>query len=79
MATVVEIIKDLERNYKPEDQIACGIWTTDDVKTQAMNDDVELTAEQVDEVIDSVHKNIDAESGINWDVISQAIRDIGGC
>jgi len=79
MATVAEIIEDLQKNYNSEDHIACDIWTANDIEIRAINDDIELTDEQIDEVIDNVHKDIDAGDGINWDVVSAAIGSVGGC
>ena len=57
-----------------KDGVLISKWFTDDVFSL----DHELTEEQAIEVFESVAKNFDAESGINWDVIQIHIDKIKG-
>ncbi|MBD3260926.1 MAG: hypothetical protein GF334_04490 [Candidatus Altiarchaeales archaeon] len=49
------------------------VWDVEDVMTQAGNDLVEITEDDAREILASLHRNHDADVGINWDVISTAI------
>jgi len=68
MAKVKDIIERLQTR-DPEEEIAVSIWSADDVKGTAENDDIILTDEQATEIIKSVDHYHDACVGINWDVI----------
>lgn len=56
-----------DKFYKIED-----FWTVDDVKSI----DSTLTIESCCIVLDFLKKNHDAEIGINWDVIKNAIENL---
>lgn len=51
-------------------------WGAEDIESQAESDGVELTDEQVEEVMEEIVESFDAEIGINWDVISSAIDHV---
>jgi len=57
------------------DKIAC-IWSVEDVHFQAKQDEVKVTDEQAVEVLELVHRKMDANLGINWDVLSEGISTI---
>ena len=57
-----------------KDGVLISKWFTDDVFCL----DHDLTEEQAIEVLESVAKSFDAESGINWDVIQIHIDKIKG-
>jgi len=73
MATVEEVITSLQKNYNPKDHIVCDIWTAFEIKLQAKNDEVNLSDEQVNEIVNEIHVNIDANEGINHEVVSRAV------
>lgn len=50
-------------------------WHEDDVRTQADNMDIELTDDQVNDVIIKL-EDTDANTGINWDTIQIAINEV---
>ncbi len=51
-------------------------WCADDVKNQAEDDGVEITDDQVKEVLVSMQSSHDASIGISWDVISTLIDEV---
>ena len=53
-------------------------WDEEDIIMQAENIDVELTDEQVYKVMQLIVASHDANIGINWEVIDNAIASIGG-
>ncbi len=48
-------------------------WDADDIMSVAENMDIELTEDQIREVMEVIVKSHDANIGINWDVIGSAI------
>lgn len=53
------------------------LWTKEDILTYAKNTfEVDLTNEQVDDIINTIERTHDATIGINWDVIGNAIEEI---
>jgi uncharacterized protein YpuA (DUF1002 family) len=48
-------------------------WDADDIMSVAENMDIELTEDQIREVMELIVKSHDANIGINWDVIGSAI------
>ena len=54
----------------------CIVWSTQDVLETAKNMDVDITAEEADEVLMTVEHNHDANYGISWDNIEWAIQDL---
>jgi len=55
--------------YDPEEEMCVLIWVGDDVRCVAKEKGMELTDEQVDEVVDTLHRRHDASIGVSWDVI----------
>jgi hypothetical protein len=58
------------------EQIAI-LWGIDDVRQQAEEDDVELTDKQCREVLRLAKKYHDANVGVNWEVLSSYIEQVG--
>ena len=59
------------------DGYTVGAWNATDVHTQANNDGLKLTADEADQVLERVSRKWDATIGINWDLISLFITDVG--
>lgn len=53
-------------------------WSKKDIKVQARKQYIELTKNEVREVADLLSASFDANSGINWDVISGCINEVKG-
>lgn len=66
---VKDLIKLLQTQYKPNQEIAHALWSRDDIKCN------ELTDAQKDEIIASVDHYASAEYGITWDTIRDATLD----
>lgn len=75
MPTIADHIKQL-RSYPPEMHAAMDLWLPQDVLDQAEANDVVITEEQADDIIDQVDHNKDATIGINWDVLDYYIDEV---
>jgi uncharacterized protein YneF (UPF0154 family) len=71
--TVKELIKHLQKHHNEDQRIAAVIWTDKDVISVATDMGVELSEEKIDEVLESLRNNHNAEFGITWDTIEDAI------
>ena len=70
---IERILSDL-RDYGSK-KIAV-IWSADDVHVAAENcEDVQLTEDEAESVLELVEKYHDANEGINWDVLSYHIQN----
>lgn len=69
MSTVAEQIKWLQETYKPDDHIACVIWSEDDVILVAKQEGKVVTREKAQLILDTIDRKQDAEHGITWDTI----------
>jgi len=70
---------DRIQNYKHEiisGEVITNIWTIDDVMALAREKDKELTEDQAKEVLATVARNLDANEGINWDVIGYHLGEL---
>jgi hypothetical protein len=82
-------IKDKSDNVQPEITLEQAInvminngyirhfWHIDDIIQQADTEDIELTDEQINDVVSKL-EDTDADIGINWDSISAAIDYVKG-
>jgi hypothetical protein len=82
-------IKDKSDNVQPEITLEQAInvminngyirhfWHIDDIIQQADTEDIELTDEQINDVVSKL-EDTDADIGINWDTISAAIDYVKG-
>ena len=52
------------------------LWNKEDVINTAEINDIELTDEQVSEVIYNIEQSFDANIGVNWDVIANNIDNV---
>jgi len=66
--TVKEMLNILSR-YKPETHCAHIIFMPDDIHTLAEENDVELTDEEVNNILDDADHRCDAGDGLNWDIL----------
>jgi len=73
---VKDFIKYLENNYNPNDNIAYDIWCKEDVEAVAKDLEIELTEDELDNIINKINKHKSAEEGINWYVIESHIKYI---
>ena len=81
-----DVVLRLERAIATMDAFANGdsiasVWTTDDV--QALDSDMEgdsrglnITDAEAKAVLAQVADNFDAEYGINWDTLNDALNDV---
>ena len=53
----------------PNEIIAVSLWQLDDIKCVCEEDNIELSDEQCDKILNNLELRHDAKSGINWDVI----------
>lgn len=80
-------VEDNSNNVQPEITIEQAIkvminngyirhfWHIDDIIHQADNEDIELTADQINDVVSKL-EDIDCNIGVNWDSISIAINTV---
>ena len=74
MTTVGELMNRLKD--RPSDMpIAYMIWGPEDIKYQASQDKVELTDEQVESILEGLHLEADASTGITWNTVSHQIAE----
>ena len=76
MTTVKEHIEKLKKWYNPDDELAIAIWGAVDVKSRAEDMDIELTDEQVRDVLSCVENKQDATLGITWDTLDYWIEQV---
>jgi uncharacterized protein YpuA (DUF1002 family) len=57
-------------NFQP---VIIDRWNADDIQSVAENMDIDLTDDQVLEIMQIIVSSHDANFGINWDVIGSAI------
>jgi hypothetical protein len=77
MTTVKELIKFLQERYDPDDVVAYDLWSSEDVLDKAREMKIYMTKEQVDEALESIDRNKDAEIGITWYTIGNAVESFG--
>jgi len=65
---IKDMIKKLKR-YDQEREILDCIWLEDDVFVKAEDMEIELTRNQMKNIISNMENKHDAEVGVNWDVI----------
>ena len=74
-------IKELRehiKEYGNDLPCAWALWLPGDVKNIAVQEQVELSDEEIGEILDDVHCNQDAEFGITWESIRCAVQDFVG-
>ena len=75
---VHKVISLLEEMYRPDDQIIADIWDTQDIQNIAsrLETPQHLTPEQLDKVVEAIARNLDANQGVNYSVIENAINQL---
>ncbi len=71
--TIKKLIENLRSNYNPGDHIAAQVWCAGDVLEKAHENNISLTREQANKIIDNLNDDIDPEIGINRDLIQTYI------
>ena len=72
---------DLERRYKQqiiEGNVLASVWTDEDVQGRADEMEIELSKEQIQDVLSLLDSKHDASVGINWDTIDYWVGHVGG-
>ena len=73
MPTVKELKEFLENEFQEDDVVAWSIWTTEDVHAAAYEEGCPVSEKRAEEVLNRIHKEQDAEFGINWDAIREML------
>ena len=71
-------IKELKEHIELyDDNMPCAyaLWQPDDVKEIAGEEEVELSDEEIGEILDDIHSHQSAEFGISWESLRCAVRD----
>jgi hypothetical protein len=76
MTTVKEAIEHLEKHHDPNEQICQIIWCANDVKMQAEEMDLEISEEEISDVLYEMEHRHDANYGISWETIDYYLGDI---
>lgn len=69
-------VKEAFKTIQRAGYISAGMWHKDDIKTFCNDNEIKLTARQIQKVKDTLEKAFDATNGINWDVISETINTL---
>ena len=72
--TIGDLITHLVKNYSDDTPVAFSLWLPADVEHIADKIGVELTTEQIADVLCLVDNAHDAELGISWTTIENAVR-----
>ncbi len=64
-----ELIDHIKENYMRHSVVVVGIFTPEDVRGLAVNDDVEASDKQCDAVVEAMEASYDANEGLNWEVM----------
>jgi len=62
------------KDNKPQELIIT--WDREDIKSQALEEDILLTEDQISEVLLWLDKHENADIGVSWATISTAIEQI---
>jgi len=69
--------RDIIKMIDPDKHYAVAIWSTEDVLDHANEQPgIELSQEQVEDIIDEIDRKQDCSCGINWDVLDFYIQDV---
>lgn len=72
----MQVVERIPRYFQEADPDVCDVvWTTEDVMAQS---DKELTVDQARDVLRFLEHHHDAEFGINWFAIDNAIEEVLG-
>lgn len=76
MPTVKDLTKWLQEFYDPDELIAWSIWTGSDVWMLGDEQDIDLTDEEIERVLEWANQKQDASQGINWDVLGFYVDEV---
>ena len=74
MPTVKELKRHLDTFYPDDEVIAYDLWLKGDVADLARQLNIEITEEQVTNVLESMNRQKDSSIGMNWDVVETHIK-----
>jgi len=57
--TIKEAITHLINNYEPNDHCAMHLWVIKDIKDKAGEEKIELSDEECNDILKSIHNHID--------------------
>jgi Co/Zn/Cd efflux system component len=75
MPSIKEAIEHLQ-SHNLDDIVAYSIWQVEDVQRQAKEDAVVISEEEAKEVLERIHRHMDAAVGISWTTISCYLDDM---
>ena len=76
IASAMQVVENTPVFFQEQDPDSCDVvWTIEDVMDRS---DEDLTKEQAREVLRVLESNHDAEFGINWYAIDNAIEEVVG-
>lgn len=74
IVSAMQVVENTPRLFQDEDPDVCNVlWTIEDVMQQS---DKELTVDQARDVLRFLESEHDAEFGINWYAIDNAIEEV---
>jgi hypothetical protein len=71
---IKQLIEDLTKYHNPEDHVAVHLWCAEDVLEKAGEENVKLSRDDVNEILDDLHNHIDSEYGLCWDTVQSCIE-----
>jgi hypothetical protein len=71
---VRELIKILQRDYKPDETVVYSLWSKEDVRG-VIDDRFKVTDEECYAILEIFLDRQDCGEGLNWDTLKEAIED----
>ena len=68
-------VKEAREFLKEQGYFTQNLWTAEDVIVRAKQMEEEISEEQAIEIFDLIGRRFNAEIGVNWDVIDNAIEE----
>ena len=78
MSRMRALLNRLRRERDPEEVVAISIWDVEDVRGQATVMKVMLTLAEIEDVLEDMEHNHDAEIGLNWRSMEASINRVVG-
>lgn len=76
MSRMRALVSRLRRERDPEEVVAISIWDAEDVRGQAEAMNVSMSKVEMEDVLEDMEHNHDAEFGLNWRSMEAAIERI---
>ena len=71
-----QMIKDITDWYNPDDEVAYSLWTLEDIREQCRQDEIELTEDEMKEVLDELGARLVNLNDAVWEIISSEADNI---